>query len=121
MAATPEPDEGGCSGVQVFLVERYHLGIQAAEKSEEHRTCIMAEPRRQHHGGFEHSGDSHHHHFGSVDSIDQPFVPGLTQVNGNNGGTIQNHASVALRPIAQDLVFFLPADYRSEEHTSELQ
>jgi hypothetical protein len=75
MTATSEPDEGGCGGVQVFLIERHHLGFQAAHKREDHRTGILAEPRCQHHCGFEQRGGSHDHHFCSVDSIDQPVVP----------------------------------------------
>jgi hypothetical protein len=107
VAATPEPDEGGCSGVQVFLIERYHLRIQASQKREDHWAGIMAQPRGQYHGGFEDGGNSHHYHFGSADSFDQPFMAGLPQEDGSNGRTIQNYRSIAFRPIAQDTVFLL--------------
>lgn len=50
-------------------------------------------------------GDSHDHHFGGVDSIDQPFVTRLPQVHGNDGGL------VTFRPVAQDPVFFLAAHH----------
>src|ERR1017187_3466521 len=53
MAAPSEPDKRGCRGVEVFLVERYHLGFHAAQKSEEHRTGILSEPRGQYHCCFE--------------------------------------------------------------------
>ena len=45
MPAPSEADEGGSSGIQVFLVERHHFGFQAAQKSEEQRTGILSKPR----------------------------------------------------------------------------
>jgi hypothetical protein len=54
-------------------------------------------------------GDSDNHHLGVVDRLDQLFMSRLFQVNGDYGGTVQNHGSVAFRSIAQNLVFFLAA------------
>src|ERR1017187_2519990 len=68
MAATSEPDKRGGRGVEVFLVERYHLGFHAAQKSEHHRTGILSEPRRQYHGGFEQSGYRSEEHTSELQS-----------------------------------------------------
>jgi hypothetical protein len=53
MTAPSESDKGGYGGIQVFLVERHYFGFQAAQKSEEHRTGIVAKPRGQHHRAFQ--------------------------------------------------------------------
>jgi hypothetical protein len=49
------------------------------------RPGIVTQPRGKHHGGFEQSRDSDHHHFGAIDSLDQPFVPGDSIQRGPSG------------------------------------
>ena len=113
MMGTPEPDEGGHGGVQVFRIERYHLGVQTAQMREKHWTRIVTH-RAVNTIAVSTRVGTPDHHFGSVDSIDQPFVAGFPEVNGNDGGTIQNHGSVAFRPIPQDAVFFLAIHYAAQ-------
>jgi len=92
MTASSEPHKSGCRGVQVFLVEGHHFGFQPPQKREDYRTGILAEPRCHHHCGFEQGGHSNNHNFGSIDSLDQPFVTGLSQMDGNDGGTVKDHS-----------------------------
>lgn len=35
MTSPPKPEERGGGGIQMFFVERDHLGLQAAQKGEE--------------------------------------------------------------------------------------
>ena len=42
------------------------------------------------------------------------MVAGLFQVDGDNRGTVQNHCSIAFRPVAQDLVFLFAAEDSTE-------
>ena len=114
MTSPSEPEKCGRGGIQMFLVERHHFGIQAAQESEEQRTGILAQPRGQNHRGFEQSRDSDHHDFGLVDGFDEALVAGFLEVNGNDGGAIQNHDSVAFRPVAQHLVFLFAAENPSK-------
>jgi len=63
----------------------------------------MKAAAERHYLGFKERGHAHHYLHG-IDSIDQPSVAGLAEVNGNDGRIIQNRSLVAFRDIAQDLV-----------------
>lgn len=65
----------------------------------------MSETRGQHHRGLEQGGNSHDNDLRSVDLFDEPLVTRFPQMNSNDGRTIQNHGSEALRATAHDLIF----------------